>query len=110
MFSLDRSRRGNLAVQIADGLRTAIETGYYRAAGALQAMLLAGVRIPEDVAVVTWANRWEGPIFIKPLTRMEMDAIADGELLARGVLEFLSKGTFPESAEVGPSYIRGETF
>ena len=30
-FSLDRSRRGDLARQIADGLRTAIETGYYRA-------------------------------------------------------------------------------
>ena len=29
-FSLDRSRHGDLARQIADGLRTAIETGYYR--------------------------------------------------------------------------------
>ena len=29
-FSIDRSQRGNLARQIADGLRTAIETGYYR--------------------------------------------------------------------------------
>lgn len=30
-FALDRSRRGDLARQIADGLRTAIETGYYGA-------------------------------------------------------------------------------
>ena len=29
-FSIDRSQRGNLARQIADGLRTAIDTGYYR--------------------------------------------------------------------------------
>ena len=29
-FTLDRSKRGNLAEQIAVGLRTAIETGYYR--------------------------------------------------------------------------------
>lgn len=29
-FSVDRSQRGNLALQIADGLRTAIDTGYYR--------------------------------------------------------------------------------
>ena len=29
-FSIDRSQRGNLSRQIVDGLRTAIETGYYR--------------------------------------------------------------------------------
>ena len=29
-FSIDRTRRGDLAKQIAFGLRTAIETGYYR--------------------------------------------------------------------------------
>ena len=29
-FALDRTRRGDLARQLADGLRTAIETGYYR--------------------------------------------------------------------------------
>ena len=29
-FSIDRSQRGTLARQIADGLRTAIETGSYR--------------------------------------------------------------------------------
>lgn len=29
-FSIDRAKRGNLAKQIAFGLRTAIETGYYR--------------------------------------------------------------------------------
>ncbi|MBP5544350.1 MAG: substrate-binding domain-containing protein [Kiritimatiellae bacterium] len=29
-FELDRTRHGDLARQIADGLRTAIETGYYR--------------------------------------------------------------------------------
>ena len=30
-FALDRSRRGDLAAQIATGLRLAIETGYYKA-------------------------------------------------------------------------------
>ena len=34
-FALDRSRRGDLAEQIAGGLRTAIETGYYKAGAVL---------------------------------------------------------------------------
>ena len=78
--------------------------------GALQAMLAEGVRIPGDVSVVTWANRWEGPTYAKPFTRLEMDAIADGRLLAEGALEYLSKGVHPKSAVIGPRYVRGETF
>ena len=34
-FALDRSRRGDLARQIADGLRSAIATGYYKAGDVL---------------------------------------------------------------------------
>ncbi|MBE6398182.1 MAG: winged helix-turn-helix transcriptional regulator, partial [Lentisphaerae bacterium] len=30
MFTLDRSRRGDLSRQVSAGLRTAIETGYYQ--------------------------------------------------------------------------------
>jgi len=78
--------------------------------GALQAMLAEGIRVPEDVAVVTWANRWDGPVYSKPFTRMEMDAVADGKRLAQGVLEYLSKGTFPKGIIFGPEYIFGETF
>ena len=78
--------------------------------GALQAMLAEGVRIPEDVAVVTWANRWDGPVYSRPFTRMEMDAVADGKRFAQGILEYLSKGTFPKGIIFGPEYIFGETF
>ena len=78
--------------------------------GALPALLAAGIRIPEDVRVVTWANRGLGPAFVKPFTRMEFDVVAVGETMARYVLEYLHTGTFPAGVVVGTVYKRGETF
>lgn len=78
--------------------------------GALLALTAAGVRIPDDVRVVTWANKGLGPAFMKPLTRMEFDSTSIGETMAHGVLELLRTGDFPHGVEVGPVYIRGETF
>ncbi len=78
--------------------------------GALTALLAAGVRVPEDVRIVTWANRGLGPAFVKPFTRMEFDCVAVGETVARCVLEYLRTGVFPSGVTVGPAYIRGETF
>lgn len=78
--------------------------------GAIAVLLAAGVRIPEDVRIVTWANKDYGPFFIKPFTRMEMDNAANGALVADSVLEFLRTGSFPKDVVIGPKYIRGETF
>ena len=82
----------------------------YLATGALLALGMAGVRVPDDVRVVTWANKDFAPIFPKPLTRMEMDNAAIGETIAGGVLEWLKTGKFPDGVVVGPKYIKGETF
>ena len=79
------------------------------ASGALQALGFAGLRIPEDVRVVSWANRRYGPFFFKPVTRMELDNAAIGATLADGVLECLKGGTFPADIVVGPEYIKGKT-
>ena len=78
--------------------------------GALQALGFAGLRIPDDVRVASWANRGYGPFFFKPVTRMEMDNAAVGATLADCVLEYLKTGAFPDGVVVGPEYIRGETF
>ena len=79
------------------------------ASGALQALGFAGLRIPEDIRVVSWANRRYGPFFFKPVTRMEMDNAAVGATLAKNVLEYLRNGAFPQGVVVGPTYIKGET-
>ncbi len=80
------------------------------ATGALMALGAAGVRIPEDVRVATWANRRYGPVYVKPLTRMEMDIDAVGNKLADAALDYLRTGSFPSDVVIGPEYIRGETF
>jgi len=80
------------------------------ASGALLALAAAGVEIPGDVRVVTWANRDYGPVSLVPLTRMEMDCESLGNVVAAGVLECLRTGTFPPDVVIGPRYIRGESF
>ena len=79
------------------------------ATGALLALGAAGVRIPEDVRVATWANRGYGPAYVKPLTRMEMDNAEVGRTLAKCALECLRTGAFPPGVVIGPRYFRGET-
>ena len=79
------------------------------ATGALLAPSMAGVRIPEDVRVVTWANKDYAPVFSKPLTRMEMDNAAAGAVIAQGVLNYLGTGIFPQDIAIGPKYVEGET-
>lgn len=78
--------------------------------GALTVFHELGIRIPDDVRVVTWANKNYGPVFAKPLTRMEMDNAAIGEKLAECILEYLRDGTFPKGIVVGPEWKEGETF
>ena len=66
--------------------------------------------IPEDVRLVTLANLDYGPVFSRPLTRMEYDASAIGKMLTDGILSYLCTGDFPQNVVVGPRYVRGETF
>lgn len=79
------------------------------ATGALFAMDAAGIRIPEDLRVATIANRDYGPIYFKPLARVEEDNAAFGARLAECVLAYLGTGAFPKGVVVGPKYERGET-
>ena len=82
----------------------------FLAVGALAALSYHGLRAPEDVKVVTWANRELGPVYPRELTRMEMDELAAGRTAADAVLAYLGTGTFPKGVAVKPSWIAGETF
>ena len=80
------------------------------ATGALLALAAAGVEIPRDVKIVTWANRDYGPVSLVPLTRMEMDCEALGNVVAAGVLECLRTGKLSPDVAIGPRYVRGNSF
>ena len=85
-------------------------TDDHLAHGGLLALSARGVRIPEDVGVVTHANRGLGPFWIKPLTRLEMDPVAQGRDLATAVLEYLRTGNLPQDLVLGSVWKPGETF
>ena len=78
--------------------------------GMLAAFYEAGIRIPNDVRLVTLSNFDYGPVFPRPLTRMEYDTSAIGKTLTECVLSYLRTGDFPKDVVVGPKYVRGETF
>ena len=80
------------------------------ATGALLAFGNAGVKIPRDVRIVTWANRNYGPVSLVPLTRMEIDCEAAGNTVAAAVLECLRAGEAPAGVVIGPRYVRGDSF
>ena len=80
------------------------------AQGALTAFLRRGVRIPEDVKVVTLSNRGLGPVYSEPLTRFECDASEAGEKISAYALSLLAKGRVPPTPVITPYYIFGCTF
>ena len=50
--------------------------------GGLLALALRGVRVPEDISVITLSNRGAAPAWPQTLARIEVDPIADGNALA----------------------------
>ena len=87
-----------------------IFTDDYLAQGALTALAVAGVRIPEDVAVITLANKGLGPVWDKPLSRLEMDASAHADAVSRAVADYLKTGDHPPELDLGSIYKPGATF
>ena len=87
-----------------------IFTDDYLAQGALIALAVAGVRIPEDVAVVTHANKGLGPVWDKPLSRLEMDAASHADAVSRALADYLKTGVHPPELDLGSVYKPGATF
>jgi DNA-binding LacI/PurR family transcriptional regulator len=80
------------------------------AQGALTAFLERGLVIPNDIKVVTLANRGLGPVYSEPLTRFECDAGEAGEKVAAFALALLAKGRLPQPPVISPQYVFGATF
>ncbi len=82
----------------------------YIAQGGLMALLRLDVGVPKDVAVATLANKGHGPVWEKPLTRLEMDPNAHGASVADAIAAFLDGRPFPGNFVLGSVYRSGETF
>ena len=82
----------------------------HAATGALVALAEAGVRIPEDVRVVTWENRGNGCIAGCTLTAMQVDPRAQAVTVADYLLSLLRTHTKVENVRLNPVYVRRESF
>lgn len=82
----------------------------FLAKGALIALLDAGVRVPEDVRVVTLVNRGDCPIFPKSLARVELDPFRNGLAYAECVLHSIAPCRHKKAAPCSCMYFPGETF
>ena len=80
------------------------------ASGALMAMLAAGVRVPDDVRVVTLANWGLGPVYPVSLTRLEMNPFEHGEALAQMALGYLRYRRPQGRRSVPLKYVEGDSF
>ena len=80
------------------------------AQGVLAAFAVNGIRVPDDVKMVIWANRGFGPVSACTFTRMEMDPFRHGKLVASAILGCLTTGKKPKGLTLGPDYIIGESF
>lgn len=80
----------------------------YICAGALAAFAEKGVRVPEDVKVVSWMNRGNAPAFAKKLTAFEMDPFADAAAVSDFCLACLENRNAPLPI-LKPRYVKGET-
>ena len=80
------------------------------AMGAIPALLENGVRIPEDLKLVTQYNKGFGLVLTKSLARIECDPAATAVEFARGIAEWIKSEKFPELRLPPFVYVRGETF
>lgn len=107
-----RSAMNSLLVRLADA-RERPDLVFFNddfvAVGGLQAIEALGLSVPDDIRVVSWANLGVGPVYHKPLTRMEMDSSRHGADVARYVLSALAGEKIPRDAGIGPVYQKGET-
>lgn len=79
------------------------------ASGCLTALACGGVRIPEDVRVVTLSNKGLGPVYPRSLARLEIDPAGFGETVARFAHGLLSGKAPSAPPALSSVYIPGES-
>ena len=72
----------------------------YVARGALTALLARGIRVPEDIRVVTFANKGFAPVFPTDLTRIENDPFAEGRFVAEWIASSITGNEPPAPLSV----------
>ena len=80
-------------------------TDDYLANAALMSLEHLRIRIPEDIRFASVSNKGHGPVGWGSLSRIEYDAVADGDAVAKGALSFLRGQDVPADLEASPTFI-----
>ncbi len=80
----------------------------YLAAGGIAALLEAGLRIPEDVGVVSFMNKGNEVVIGKRITGIGCDPAAEGDIVAAYVLKLLV-GKHPAPPRIPWCFFPGES-
>lgn len=86
-----------------------VSTDDYMTMVMLPVLLENGLRIPEDVRLVTLRNKGFGPAFTKSLSCFEYDSYQHGEKMAQAIVKWFKCGKF-EMERGGFANVRGDTF
>lgn len=78
--------------------------------GALMALQAHRVSVPDDIRIVTVANRGLMRPFPFSLTRIEYNYASYGDAVAKTVCDYLRRGTFADGQVLGPVYRKGDSF
>jgi DNA-binding LacI/PurR family transcriptional regulator len=81
----------------------------YVAQGALLIFTAAGIRVPEDLQVISMANKGLGPVWLKPLTRFEVDAAKEADAIAELAVACLRDRTRRHVRKSSVTFIEGAT-
>ena len=81
----------------------------YLTAGALIAFERHGVRVPEDIRLVTTSNRGLGPVYFRKLTRIEVDPMRHGQEIADSLLKMLDGKACAPEMSIAATFEEGET-
>jgi DNA-binding transcriptional regulator YhcF (GntR family) len=99
---------------LAEGGKTLPDLVYftddYLAAGALISFARNGIHFPDDVRFVSLATKGFEPVWWQKVTRLEWDWFAQGETLARQIVDLLDSRTKSINSSISPQYVVGETF
>ena len=80
------------------------------ARGGLFALERLGLRVPEDIRVVSHSNYGNAPFYPKPLTRFEHDPFDEAKKMVQMILRYFRTGRPPRTVLCNVRYVRGETF
>lgn len=74
--------------------------------GALLAFLKQGIRIPEDVRVMSWSNDGRGPYGYDSVARAQISTSENAATVAGNLLAYLNEGKFARVVELATELVR----